>query len=117
MPACIFSVYSQSFLTESRTLPAEELARTVSMYCARVSAEESTEQAVRKALAEAESEDVILAFGSLSYLGQVKEAVDKLDEGSSSGLEKKRGRKNDRQEKIEQAGAPSAGRNWRRCGP
>ena len=85
------SVYTVSLPDRKRTLPAEELARTVSRYCARVSAEESTEQAVRKALAEAESEDVILAFGSLSYLGQVKEAVDKLDEGSSSGLEKKRG--------------------------
>ena len=85
------SVYTVSLPDRKRTLPAEELARTVSRYCTRVSAEESTEQAVRKALAEAESEDVILAFGSLSYLGQVKEAVDKLDEGSSSGLEKKRG--------------------------
>ena len=85
------SVYTVSLPDRKRTLPAEELARTVSRYCTRVSAEESTEQAVREALAEAESEDVILAFGSLSYLGQVKEAVDKLNEGSSSGLEKKRG--------------------------
>ena len=36
-----------------------------------------TDQAVREALGEADEEDVILAFGSLSYLEQVKEAVDK----------------------------------------
>ena len=34
------------------------------------------DQAVREALDEADREDVILAFGSLSYLEQVKEALD-----------------------------------------
>ena len=39
-------------------------------------ADGSVDQAVREALAEAGKEDVILAFGSLSYLEQVKEALD-----------------------------------------
>ena len=85
------SVYTVSLPDRKRTLPAEKLARTVGRHCSRVSAEESVGQAVKKALTEAESEDVILAFGSLSYLGQVKTAVDQLKEGSSLGLEKKRG--------------------------
>ena len=39
-------------------------------------ADESVDQAVREALDEADREDVILAFGSLSYLKQVKAALD-----------------------------------------
>ena len=34
-------------------------------------------QAVKEALENADEDDVILAFGSLSYLGKVKEAVEK----------------------------------------
>ena len=37
----------------------------------------TVEQAVQAALREAEKEDVILAFGSLSYLHQIKEAYDR----------------------------------------
>ncbi len=41
----------------------------------RVEAVEDIDRAVRLALAEAGVEDVILAFGSLSYLGRVMEIV------------------------------------------
>ena len=39
--------------------------------------EDTVVQAVQAALREAEKEDVILAFGSLSYLHQIKEAYDR----------------------------------------
>lgn len=37
-------------------------------------------EAVASALSEADSQDVILAFGSLSYLGRIKDAVSKICE-------------------------------------
>ena len=50
---------------------------------------------IEEALAEAGSEDVVLAFGSLSYLGQVKEAVERLGKKSRTELDKERGMRND----------------------
>lgn len=60
-----------------RALPAEKLAETVKKYNAHVQVSESLEQAVDKAYELAGKEDVILAFGSLSYLGALMRAVDK----------------------------------------
>lgn len=71
------SVHTVSLPDERRTLSAEDLARTVSRYCVRVRAEESVGQAVSQALQETGSGDVILAFGSLSYLAEVKRLLEK----------------------------------------
>ena len=72
------SVHTVSLPDAKRTLPAAKLAGTVRGRCPdiNVKADESVDQAVREALDEADREDVILAFGSLSYLEQVKEALD-----------------------------------------
>lgn len=53
----------------ARALPAEELARTVRKYNPHVRAAGSLAQAVEQAHKLAGEEDIILAFGSLSYLG------------------------------------------------
>jgi dihydrofolate synthase/folylpolyglutamate synthase len=61
-----------------RTLPAEELAEVMRRHCpedAVVKTEQSVSDAVEAVMKEAQPEDVILAFGSLSYLGSVMEAV------------------------------------------
>ncbi len=52
-----------------RALPAEELAKAVSRFHPRVQAAGSIKDAVDRAYGLAGKEDVILAFGSLSYLG------------------------------------------------
>ena len=74
------SVYTVDLPDRGRGLPAPELARAVRPYCPHVRAytgsETSVRRAVTSALQEAGPEDVILAFGSLSYLHQVKEAYD-----------------------------------------
>lgn len=69
-------LYTVSLPDRNRTLPAKELKTAVEPYCkGKVLAMESIEQAVDEALDEAGKEDVILAFGSLSYLGRVIEKV------------------------------------------
>ncbi len=52
-----------------RALPAEELAEAVKKYNSHVEAAGSLKEAVQLARFYAEQEDLILAFGSLSYLG------------------------------------------------
>ncbi len=58
-----------------RALPAYELARTASEYHPRVTAADSLEEAVEMAYLSAGKEDVILAFGSLSFQGKLAEIV------------------------------------------
>lgn len=60
-----------------RTLKAAELANALRPYCADVKAETAISGAVEDAFLAAEKEDVILTFGSLSYLGLVMELVKK----------------------------------------
>ena len=76
-------VYPVALPDRERGLPPERLAEALKPHCPCVRApEERTEQeaavvqAVQGALAEAGEKDVILAFGSLSYLHQIKEAYD-----------------------------------------
>lgn len=64
-------IYTVDLPDENRSLPKEELQKVVSRYCSRTYAAASIEDAVQKAYQEAECEDVILAFGSLSYMGQM----------------------------------------------
>ncbi len=58
-----------------RALPAEELTRVVKKYNRSVETAENIEDAVQKSLYRANKEDVIIAFGSLSFLGEITRAV------------------------------------------
>lgn len=72
------SVHTIGLPDADRTLPAGRLAEIMKEYCSSDTAirpEETIESAVDNAIAEASQEDVILAFGSLSYLGRVMEAT------------------------------------------
>jgi len=60
-----------------RALAAEELAEDVRKYNVNVEAAKSLSDAVRRAKVYAEEEDLILAFGSLSYLGELIREVRK----------------------------------------
>ena len=68
-------VYAVDLPDPDRTLPAEELAATLRQYCGKVEKCSGIDDAVKKALSEAGKEDVVLAYGSLSYLGRVMEIV------------------------------------------
>lgn len=80
-------IYTVDLPDPGRGLPAEVLAEALLPYCQRTEPpdrsgmpgqKETVERAVDAALREAEPEDVIIAFGSLSYLSQVKAAYDKV---------------------------------------
>jgi len=58
-----------------RALPARILAEEIQKYNPRVEAAYSLKDAVNRARAYAREEDLILAFGSLSYLGELIEEV------------------------------------------
>ncbi len=59
----------------SRALDSSQLAIEAQKYCPVVFDAKTTEQAVRLAYKEAKDEDVILAFGSLSFLGELRKMV------------------------------------------
>lgn len=63
-----------------RALPAKELAAAVAPVNPSVEAAESIEDAVKKAFSLADAQDVILIFGSLSFLGRVENAVRQNEE-------------------------------------
>lgn len=73
-------IYTVDLPDKGRTLPAEKLAEEFRKYCRDVKPcpgqKQGVDYAVRNAVLEAGENDVILAFGSLSYLHQVKEAYD-----------------------------------------
>lgn len=60
-----------------RALPALELAQTVKEYHPHVTVSGSLEEAVEMAYLLAGKEDVIISFGSLSYLGRLMEIIEK----------------------------------------
>ena len=60
-----------------RAMPAYELAQAVRAYHPRVTAADSLEEAVEMAYMLAGQEDVIVSFGSLSYLGRLMHIVEK----------------------------------------
>ena len=62
-----------------RALPAEELAELVRKYNPKVEAMSSIRKAVRESFQRAEKDDVIVAFGSLSFLGSVVRAVEAVE--------------------------------------
>lgn len=60
-----------------RALPAEKLAQAARKYIADVHPAQSIRQAVEESFASAtEEEDVILAYGSLSFLGEIRKEVE-----------------------------------------
>ena len=70
-----------------RALPAEELALAAREFHRDVQAMKSVEEAVETAYSLAGEEDVILAFGSLSFIGILSETVEKRkDEQKNVGL-------------------------------
>lgn len=62
------------------TLDAESLQKEVRLFCQHTEAAGDISLAVKKSLADAGREDVILAFGSLSYLGQVIREIKSIGE-------------------------------------
>lgn len=77
--------YAKKILTvqtpdNPRALPAKELAEVIREYHPDVEAMESISEAVDKALALAKPQDVILSFGSLSFIGDLTEIVKKKRE-------------------------------------
>jgi dihydrofolate synthase/folylpolyglutamate synthase len=72
------SVHTVSLPDKVRTLPAGELAEVMRRYCSEdttIQSERSVSDAVSNIWKEVQPGDVIFAFGSLSYLGNVMEAV------------------------------------------
>lgn len=63
-----------------RALPAEELKEAVARVNPSVEASQSISQAVEKTLGEAGPEDVVIIFGSLSFLGEAERNVKKWKE-------------------------------------
>lgn len=63
-----------------RALPARELAMAALKWHHDAEAQDSIEEAVEKAFSEAEEDDVILAFGSLSFIGELTGIVKKREE-------------------------------------
>lgn len=57
-----------------RALPASELAQAASAYCKNIYVSDTIEEAIRTSLQTASKEDVICAFGSLYYIGEVRKA-------------------------------------------
>ena len=70
LPGCerVFTVTPNN----SRALPAADLAAEAAKYCENVHACSTISEAVRNSLAGASSEDIICAFGSLYYIGEVR---------------------------------------------
>ncbi len=61
-----------------RALRAEKLAEEAEIYREQIHVEESVEDALEKAVEEAKREDgVVIAWGSLSYLGEIRESIGK----------------------------------------
>lgn len=68
-------IYTVDLPDSDRSLKAGELECAVKPYCQNTEAKQDIGAAVKAALFSAEGNDVILAFGSLSYLGQAAELV------------------------------------------
>lgn len=73
-------IYAVELPDKDRTLSAEALSQSARRYCTDTKAMQGIEDAVSAAFRAAGEEDVILAFGSLSYLGQVMQTVESMGE-------------------------------------
>ena len=77
-------IYTIELPNKDRTLDAVTLREVMQKYCGsecKVEAAGSILAAIKNALSEAGAEDVILAFGSLSYLGTVMQYIREIYEG------------------------------------
>ena len=80
---CLYLEYTDGTNFYSYWIPSEKLAEVLEKYCSCVKRptgyvqRAGVDSAVQAALLEAKKDDVILAFGSLSYLYQVKAAYDR----------------------------------------
>ena len=72
------SVHTVTLPNRQRSLPAEELAEAVKPWCPDVRAEKSIHQAAEAAVAEAGEDDIILVFGSLSYLEEARRELEQI---------------------------------------
>lgn len=70
-------IYTVWLPDRGRSLHPEVLAREAGKYCAWTRAVDSVEAALDMALKEAGEEGVVLAFGSLSYLGQIMKETER----------------------------------------
>lgn len=77
MAPVAYKIYTVELPDEGRTLDSQILKHALEPYCERVDAVGNIKRAVEAALKEAGKEDVILAFGSLSYLGKVMEFIER----------------------------------------
>ncbi len=78
-------IYTVETPDNPRALPARELALAVAGVNPSVEAAGSIADAVEKSFAAAGSEDVIIAFGSLSFLAEVERAVKEHDRRKPAG--------------------------------
>ena len=73
-------IFTVDLPDRQRSLPGEELKKAADMYCPRTEAAADIPGAVKSAWREAGAEGAVLAFGSLSYLGQVRNLVKRMGE-------------------------------------
>lgn len=77
-------IYTVELPDRQRSLAAEELKHVLELYCGRdcnVTVAGTPEHALESALDRADREDVILVFGSLSYLGRIMSECAKRNKG------------------------------------
>ena len=70
-----------------RALPAKKLAQAVAEVNPSVEAAASIREAVHKSLQRAGKEDVVVIFGSLSYLCEAEQAVESYQEEKAASQE------------------------------
>ncbi len=66
-------------LISERALPAKEFAGLLKCYCNNVIVSDTIEEAVRTSFEISFPDDVICAFGSLYYMGEIKKAVKNIE--------------------------------------
>lgn len=81
MAEFVFTVTSPN---KERALPAFELAKQIREYNSNVTATDSVEEALEMARLMAGEDGVVLAFGSLSYMGKLRACFEKKDKISRS---------------------------------
>ena len=64
---------------KERAMPAFDLAKEISGYNPNVTAADSVEEALEMARLMAGEDGVVLAFGSLSYMGKLRACFDKRE--------------------------------------
>jgi folylpolyglutamate synthase/dihydrofolate synthase len=80
-------IYTVGLPDANRSLEPEVLSSVLKLYCKQTEPRYSIAAAVKSAYQAAGEQDIILAFGSLSYLGQVMEQVKEIGE-IENGLRK-----------------------------